>query len=194
MSTDHERNRKNLLEKLHERDFSIRGKYLISVSSLNSLIRDIISYHFCPPGQDERRGQFISLILEQLLQGSHSILGVLEKIISINYPDQLRKYPALFEDLRGISDYTLWLSNAILDTSQSLPDNTELEDVVRLIYYDQKGVLCHRDVSQEQIEERLSDCSNLHFALEDIRSEIKDKILTSSKWTLLKGAGTKHRV
>jgi hypothetical protein len=181
MSTDHERNRKNLLEKLHERDFSIRGKYLISVSSLNSLIRDIISYHFCPPGQDERRGQFISLILEQPLQESHRILGILEKIISMNYPDQLRKYPALFEDLRGISDYTLWLSNAILDTSQSLPDNTELEDVVRLTYYDQKGVLCHRDVSQEQIEERLSDCSNLHFALEDIRSEIKDKILTSSK-------------
>jgi hypothetical protein len=181
MSTDHEHNRKILLEKLHERDFSIRGKYLISVSSLNSLIRDIISYHFCPPGQDERRGQFISLILEQLLQESHSILGILEKIISINYPDQLRKYPALFEDLRGISDYTLWLSNAILDTSQSLPDNTELEDVVRLTYYDQKGGLCHRDVSQEQIEERLSDCSNLHFALEDIRSEIKDRILTSSK-------------
>ena len=181
MSTDHERNRKNLLEKLHERDFSMRGKCLISVSSLNSLIRDIISYHFCPPGQDERRGQFISLILEQLLQESHSILGILEKIISMNYPDQLRKYPALFEDLRGISDYTLWLSNAILDTSQSLPDNTELEDVVRLTYYDQKGVLCHRDVSQEQIEERLSDCSNLHFALEDIRSEIKDKTLTSSK-------------
>jgi hypothetical protein len=181
MSTDHEHNRKILLEKLHERDFSIRGKYLISVSSLNSLIRDIISYHFCPPGQDERRGQFISLILEQLLQESHSILGILEKIISINYPDQLRKYPALFEDLRGISDYTLWLSNAILDTSQSLPDNTELEDVVRLTYYDQMGGLCHRDVSQEQIEERLSDCSNLHFALEDIRSEIKDRILTSSK-------------
>jgi hypothetical protein len=181
MSTDHEHNRKILLEKLHERDFSIRGKYLISVSSLNSLIRDIISYHFCPPGQDERRGQFISLILEQLPQESHSILGILEKIISINYPDQLRKYPALFEDLRGISDYTLWLSNAILDTSQSLPDNTELEDVVRLTYYDQKGGLCHRDVSQEQIEERLSDCSNLHFALEDIRSEIKDRILTSSK-------------
>ena len=181
MSTDHERHRKNLLEKLHERDFSMRGKCLISVSSLNSLIRDIISYHFCPPGQDERRGQFISLILEQLLQESHSILGILEKIISMNYPDQLKKYPALFEDLRGISDYTLWLSNAILDTSQSLPDSTELEDVIRLTYYDQKGVLCHRDVSQEQIEERLSDCSNLHFALEDIRSEIKDKILTSSK-------------
>lgn len=194
MSTDHERNRKNLLEKLHERDFSIRGKYLISVSSLDSLIRDIISYHFCPPGQDERRGQFISLILEQHLQESHSVLSILEKIISMNYSDQLKKYPALFEDLWGISDYTLWLSSAILDTSKSLPDDTEQVDGINLTYYDQNGVLCHKEVSQEQIEEKLSDCSNLHFALEDIRSEIKDKILTSSKWPLLKGAGTKHRV
>jgi hypothetical protein len=181
MSTAQGRNRKYLLEKLHERDFSIRGKYLISESSLNSLIRDIVSYHFCPPGQDERRGQFISLILEQHLQESHSVLNILEKIISMNYSDQLKKYPALFEDLRGISDYTLWLSSAILDTSESLPDNTELEDVIRLTYYDQSGVLCHREVSQEQIEEKISDCSNLHFALEDIRSEIRDKILTESK-------------
>lgn len=180
MSTAQGRNRKNLLEKLYERDYSIRGKYLISASSLDSLIREIISYHFCPPGQDERRGQFISLILEQH-QESHSSLNILEKIISMNYSDQLKKYPALFEDLRGISDYTLWLSSAILDTSKSLPGDTELEDVIRLTYYDQSGVLCHMEVSQEQIEEKLSDCSNLHFALEDIRSEIRDKILTESK-------------
>ena len=38
----------------------------------------------------------------------------------------------------------------------------------------------HKDVSLEQIEERISDCSNLHFALEDIRSEIRDKILTDT--------------
>lgn len=122
MSTAQGRNRKNLLEKLYERDYSIRGKYLISASSLDSLIRDIISYHFCPPGQDVRRGQFISLILEQHLQESHSVLNLLEKIISMNYSDQLKKYPALFGDLRGISDYTLWLSSALLDTSKSLPD------------------------------------------------------------------------
>jgi hypothetical protein len=181
MSTDHGHNRKNLLEKLHERDFSIRGKYHIGASSLDFLIRDIISYHFCPPDRNERRGQFISLILEQNMHESRSISSILEKIISMNYPDQLRKYPRLFEDLREISDYNMWLSSATLDTSQSLPDDTDLGDVIRLKYYDQKGILCHRDVTQEQIEEKLSDCYNVHFALEDIRSEIRDRILTSDK-------------
>lgn len=181
MSTEHGYNRKSLLEKLHERDSSIRGKYLINASSLDSLIRDIISYHFCPPDRNERRGEFISLILEQNMHEPRSILGILEKIISMNYPDQLSKYPRLFEDLREISDYNMWLSRATLDTSQSLPEDTDLGDVIRLTYYDQKGVLCHKDVTQEQLEEKLSDCYNVHFALEDIRSEIRDRILTTSK-------------
>ena len=173
------RDRKILLEKLSERDASIRGRFLISASSLDSLIRDIISYHFCPPGQDEKRGQFISLILEQHIQKSHVILDILEKIVTLNYSDQLKKYPALFKDLRGVSDYTLWISSAKLDTSHA-SDFTGQEDVIRLSYYDQNGELRQKDVSLEQIEERISDCSNLHFALEDIRSEIRDKILTDT--------------
>ena len=177
MSSSPRQNRKNIIERLNERDTSIRGKYLVSVSSLDSLIREIISYHFCPPGQDEKRGQFVSLILNQYLQKSHIISDILEKIITMNYSDQLKKYPNLFKDLQGISDYSLWLRGAILDTSPAL-DFIKQEDFIRLSYYDQSGNLCHKDVNLEQIEERISDCSNLHFALEDIRSEIRDKILT----------------
>jgi hypothetical protein len=180
MSANPGRERKILLEKLNERDASIRGRYLISASSLDSLIRDIISYHFCPPGQDEKRGQFISLILEQHIQKSQSISEILEKIITLNYSDQLKKYPALFKDLRGISDYTLWLSGARLDTSHT-PNSKDQMDTIRFLYYDQNGELCYKNVSLEHIEERISDCSNLHFALEDIRSEIRDKILTDSR-------------
>jgi hypothetical protein len=180
MSTTHGRDRKIRLEKLKEHDASIRGKYLIGALSLNSLIRDIISYHFCPPGQEEKRGQFISLIVEQHLQESQIISEILEKIVTMNYADQLKKYPNLFKDLQIISDYTLWLSSAVLDTAHE-PNLTDQEDLVRLSYYDQKGELRHKDVSLEEIEERISDCYNLHFALEDIRSEIRDKILTESR-------------
>jgi hypothetical protein len=180
MSANPGRERKILLEKLNERDASIRGRYLISASSLDSLIRDIISYHFCPPGQDEKRGQFISLILEQHIQKPQSISDILEKIITLNYSDQLKKYPALFKDLRGISDYTLWLSGARLDTSYT-PNSKDQMDTIRFLYYDQNGELCYKNVSLEHIEERISDCSNLQFALEDIRSEIRDKILTDSR-------------
>lgn len=182
MSTNHELDRKILLEKLHERDSVIRGTYLTTVSTLESLIRDIISYHFCTPGLEEKRRQFISLFLDgYVLQKSHITANLLEKIIFNDYSDLLKKYPSLFEDLRRINDYTLWLYSAILDTSQSVLNNTRLEDTIRLTHYDQNGSICHKDVTTEQIEERLSDCFNVHFALEDIRSEIRDRILTNSK-------------
>ena len=180
MSTNPGRERKILLEKLNERDASIRGRYLISTSSLDSLIRDIISFHFCPPSQDDKRRQFISLILQQHIQKSQSILDILEKIVTLNYSDQLKKYPALFKDLRGIAEYTLWLSGAKLDTSYA-SNSTDQIDIIRLSYYDQNGEMCYKNVSLEHIEERISDCSNLQFALEDIRSEIRDKILTDTR-------------
>jgi hypothetical protein len=181
MSTNREHNRKILLEKLHELDSVIRGTYFTNVSSLDALIRDIISYHFCAPGQDERRRQFISLVLEEHLQKPHIIMRILENIISKNYSDQLKKYPSLFEDLHRINEYTHWLYKAILDTSQSFLSNIEFNDAIRLTYYDEKGTICYSDVTREQIEERLADCFNVHFALEDIRSEIRDRVLTNSK-------------
>ena len=180
MSTKHEQNNKALVEKLHQRDSMMRGSYLTDVSSLESLIRDIISHHFCTPGVEEKRQQFISILLEAYLLKA-SITDLLEKIISNDYPDLLKEYPRLFEDLRRINEYSAWLYSATLDTSNAFLDGVELDDAIRLTYYDQNGSKRQKDITKEEIEERLSDCSNVHFALEDIRSEIRDRILTNSK-------------
>ena len=180
MSTKHEQYNKALVEKLHQRDSMMRGSYLTDVSSLESLIRDIISHHFCTPGVEEKRQQFISILLEAYLRKA-SITDLLEKIISNDYPDLLKEYPRLFEDLRRINEYSAWLYSATLDTSNAFLDGVELDDAIRLTYYDQNGSKRQKDITKEEIEERLSDCSNVHFALEDIRSEIRDRILTNSK-------------
>jgi hypothetical protein len=180
MSAKHEQNQKALLEKLRQRDFMFRGMYLTNISSLESLVRDIISHHFCTPGMDEKRQQFISIFLDAYLPMA-SITNLLEKIISNDYPDLLKEYPSLFEDLRRISEYSAWLYSSALDTSHSYLNSTNLDDAVRLTYYDQNGGKRQKDVTKEEIEERLSDCSNIHFALEDIRSEIRDRILTDTK-------------
>lgn len=168
------------LKSFHQRDSMMRGSYLTDVSSLESLIRDIISHHFCTPGVEEKRQQFISILLEAYLLKA-SITDLLEKIISNDYPDLLKEYPRLFEDLRRINEYSAWLYSATLDTSNAFLDGVELDDAIRLTYYDQNGSKRQKDITKEEIEERLSDCSNVHFALEDIRSEIRDRILTNSK-------------
>jgi hypothetical protein len=180
MSTKHEQNNKALAEQLHQRDSMMRGSYLTNVSSLESLVRDVISHHFCTPGMDGKRQQFISILLNAYLSRT-SITDLLEKIISNDYPDLLKEYPRLFEDLRRINEYSAWLYSATLDTSSSFLDSTELDDAIRLTYYVQDGGKRQKIITKEEIEERLSDCSNVHFALEDIRSEIRDRILTNSK-------------
>lgn len=129
---------------------------------------------------EEKRQQFISILLEAYLLKA-SITDLLEKIISNDYPDLLKEYPRLFEDLRRINEYSAWLYSATLDTSNAFLDGVELDDAIRLTYYDQNGSKRQKDITKEEIEERLSDCSNVHFALEDIRSEIRDRILTNSK-------------
>ena len=171
---------KALLEKLYQRDSMIRGMYLTKVSSLESLVRDIISHHFCTPGVDGKRQQFVSILLNVYLPRI-SLTEILEKIISNDYSDLLKEYPRLFEDVRRIDEYSGWLYSASLDTSQTFLDKSELDDTIRLIYFDQNGDKRQKDVTREEIEERLSDCFNVHFALEDIRSEIRDRILTNSK-------------
>ncbi len=180
MSTNQEQKHKAMVEKLRQRDSMIRGMYLTNVSSLESLVREIISIHFCTPGTDEKRQQFISILLNVHLPRAF-IIDLMEKIISNDYPDLLKEYPRLSEDLRKINEYSAWLYSAALDTSHSYLNSAELDDTIRLTYYDLNGGKRQKDVTKEEIEERLSDCSNIHFALEDIRSEIRDRILTSIK-------------
>lgn len=182
MTINIDNNRKSQLEKLRERDSMIRGAYLTNVSIMASYILDIISYHFCSPGLEVRRRQFISLFLnEHVIQNPDSITNLLEKIVVNDYTDLLKKYPSLFEDLRRINDYTLWLYSSVLDTSLTTLNDEKLQDTIRLVYYDQKGGMCHVDLTKEEIEERLSDCFNVRFALEDLRSEIRDLVLTDRK-------------
>ena len=50
---------------------------------------------------------------------------------------------------------------------------------IRLISYDYAGETHYRDISRSEIDERLVDYMNVHFALEDILGEVKDCVLTS---------------
>jgi hypothetical protein len=178
MSIKREHPNKALLEKLYQRDSMLRGMYFTKASSIEFLVRDIISYHFCTPGIDEKRHQFATILLDTYL-AKVSLAELLEKIISIDYSDLLKEYPSLFEDIHRINEYSLWLYSASLDTSRSFLDS-ELDDIIRLTYFDKSGVKHQKDVTKEEIEERIADCFNVHFALEDIRSEIRDRVLTNS--------------
>jgi hypothetical protein len=54
-------NRNEGAARLIEYDMAIRGAYLAYIIPIDTLIKDIISYHFCSDG--DKRKQFVSVIL-----------------------------------------------------------------------------------------------------------------------------------
>lgn len=51
---------------------------------------------------------------------------------------------------------------------------------IRLISYDDTGQTNYRDITRREFDERLEDCIDIHFALVDIRVEVRDRILSKT--------------
>ena len=53
---------------------------------------------------------------------------------------------------------------------------------IRLISYDDRGQTNYRDITRSEIDERLEDCmGDIHFALVDIRVEVRNRVLTNAE-------------
>jgi hypothetical protein len=66
-------------------DMTMRGVYLSHVITIEELIKDIISYHFC--SDEDRRKQSVSLILNGRDYTFASGIEILEKLLDIHYHD-----------------------------------------------------------------------------------------------------------
>jgi len=166
------------LAKLNQFDITIRGSYLSTVISIEQLISDIISYHFCP--NEDKRKQFVSLILNnnRNLVFSYSI-DILERILILHYADLIQQYPNLINELRKIRNYLNWLAHSILDTSEEFLAK-DLTDTIRLISYGDNGETNYRELTRTEIDERLEDCISVHFMLVYIRMEVRERVLSNN--------------
>ncbi len=73
-------NRNEGAARLIEYDMAIRGAYLAYIIPIDTLIKDIISYHFCSDG--DKRKQFVSVILNGKNYYTFSFgIEILEKLL-----------------------------------------------------------------------------------------------------------------
>ena len=170
--------RKEKVAKVIEYDMIIRGAFLAHVIPIEELVKDIISYHFC--SDEEKRKQFISLILNGRDYTLASGIEILEKILDIHYHDLTQRYPKLIDDLDKIIQFRNCLAHSMLDTSDGFLAKNYM-DRIRLISYDDRGQTNYRDITRSEIDERLEDCIDIHFALVDIRVEVRDRVLTKAE-------------
>jgi hypothetical protein len=170
--------RKEKVAKVIEYDMIIRGAYLAHVIPIEELVKDIISYHFC--SDEEKRKQFISLILNGRDYTFASGIEILEKILDIHYHDLTQRYPKIIGDLNTILQFRNSLTHSMLDTSDGFLAKN-YTDRIRLISYDDRGQTNYRDITRSEIDERLEDCIDIHFDLVDIRVEVRDRVLTKAE-------------
>jgi hypothetical protein len=174
-------NTNKLLAKLTEFDTNIRGAYLVNLISIHGIIKEIMSYHFCSDSAgDDKRKQFVSLFLNDRYSFSFDIVDILEEILKHNYSDLIQEYSKLINSLKEIIKFGNWLSDSSLDTSKEYLAKHDFmnEDKIQLISYDNIGHTNHKEITKAEMDERLVDCLDIYLALEDIRAEVRDRVLT----------------
>jgi hypothetical protein len=159
-------------------DMNIRGAYLAQVIPIEELVKDIISYHFCC--YEDKRKQFVSLILNGTYYTFASGINILEKILEIHYPNLSQRYPKLVNDLDKIRRFRNVLVHSTLDTSNEFLAKN-YTDRIRLLSYDERGQANYREITRSEIDERIEDCLDIHFVLVDIRVEVRDCVLTEAE-------------
>jgi len=169
------------LAKLVEYDVNIRGALFVNLVSIDGIIKEIISHHFCSDDSSEdKRKQFISLFLNGRSSISIETIHILEEILKHNYPDLDQEYSKLVNELKEIVGFGNWLSHSNLDISKGYLAklNFANEDRIQLISYDSTGRTNYREITKTEMDEKLVDCLDIYLALEDILSEVRDRVLT----------------
>jgi hypothetical protein len=173
--------RQEKVAKVMKLDTIIRGAYITQVIPIEGLVKDIISYHFC--SDEDRRKEFVSLILNGSRDYTFaSGIEILEKLLDIHYQDLTKRYPKLLNDLDKIRRFRNLLAHSMLDTSDEFLAK-DYTDRIRLLLYSERGQTNSRDITRGEIDERLEDCITVHFALVDIRVEVRDRVLTRAEWS-----------
>jgi hypothetical protein len=170
--------RQEKVAKIVRYGMNTRGAYLAQVIHIEELVKDIISYHFCC--YEDKRKQFVSLILNGTDYTFASGINILEKLLKIHYPDLCQRYPKLVNDLDKVMRFRNALVHSMLDTSDEFLAKN-YADRIRLVSYDERGQTNYRDLTRSEIDERLEDCSDIHFVLVDIRAEVRDCVLSEAE-------------
>ncbi|HEY7570499.1 MAG TPA: hypothetical protein VH796_03935 [Nitrososphaeraceae archaeon] len=172
------------LAKIVEYDVNIRGAFFVNLVSIDGIIKEIISHHFCSDGgSEEKRMQFISLILNERTLTTPETIHMLEEILKNNYPDLNQEYSKFVNELKEIVEFGKWLSHSNLDISKGYIAKLDFtnEDRIQLISCDSTGHTNYKEITKAEMDEKLVDCLDVYLALEEIRAEVRDRVLTGRR-------------
>lgn len=163
------------LDRLFDLSTEIRGKFLDQAISIEMLIDDIVSRHFCP--EKDRRNLLFSLVTPELTFSTR--IKILETVLERCYPNLLRKYPNLIKEVGRIRDFRNKIAHSMLDTSDEFL-RKEYADRIRLVFY-KKGEPKYLIIKKDAMRERLKACTQVVLALVDIQKEVMRQVQVKKK-------------
>ena len=148
-------------------DEKTRGSYLFQAIWIDTLLNQIISHHFCPE-DSKKQGMLIGLILNELSFNSKIkyFLRILE-----TYSQIALKHSQLKKKLENVRKFRNKIAHSKLDTSAKFL--SKKTNYIRLIYYE-NGRERYYNITEQLIKEKNAEISKLHFALNDILSDMTD--------------------
>lgn len=146
-------------------DQDTRGSYLYQTAEIESLVEQIIAYHYCSEDL-KKMNSFLSLVLSQLNFNSKIkiFLKILEKYIE--FKDE---YPIIKTSLPNIQSFRNKLAHSRLDTSYEFIQRRQRK--IRLISQrDEKIQLL--EITEKLVKQKNKEIATLHMKLNKIANKI----------------------
>ena len=154
---------------LHEKDNLLRGRYLIQAIAIEMIIGDIIALSLCP--NEDSRSLFTSLILNYREFTFGGKTQILKKLMESKHPTIVNKHTEIFGQINKVIQLRNKLAHCMLDASDEFLAKN-YTDRIQLRYYDRKGHMQTKEITDTEIREKLRNCTVLMIKLDQIRSEI----------------------
>jgi len=159
------------LDKLYKRDVKYRGRVLTLSITIEHILSEIISHHFC--SNEYQRNLMFSLILtESGLMFKKKIL-IFKKLMELQYSDLLKKYPELVDSLEDVRDFRNKLAHFMLDTSEETIRKNAKEQI-NLIYH-KNGRKHPITISKDKFFKKWEACNTVIKTLIKVRKEVEQR-------------------
>jgi len=170
-----EKGKSQLIKKVFEKDAKTRGILLIYAITIEMLIADIVSIHYCP--DEERRHSMYSSVLRQL--NFRAKIDIFKKILQTYYLDIFKQYKEnfdIFKKIKAIQELRNTLAHSMSNITDSfLEDYSEdsSEDYIPLVNYKRNGKKEIIKLTKTKINNEINNCTSVIIKLNIIQEKIK---------------------
>jgi hypothetical protein len=168
-----ERDEEQIIRYLFVKDFNARGPILISAVTIEMLMADIISIHYCL--EEKRRLSLFSSVLNRFEFNVKR--DIFKEMLKTWYPDIYKQYKGIFREIINIEEFRNKLAHAMSNITDDTLKNYSNESNPSIFYYKKNGEKEILELTEAKMNEEKQKSIDIIKALNVIRGIIKKSVL-----------------